>query len=162
MSEPRQSSQPARRSETGGSPPVPSPDLWEVVAPASAAASVGAMAAVLGSIRQLNPVLVQRLDFITVLLGIGGALAGWWLGRALARLGRGAAGADSLRRRVVRGLALLGVALLAGFALAVVGLPASRRWDMIGGALMAVLVLSAGGWGLWRLSRIFGRPDDPE
>jgi hypothetical protein len=158
-----------RRSPAPGNPPrkvpVSSPDLWERVAPGSAATSVGAMAALLGSIRQINPVLIQEWDAITLGLGVAGGLAGWWLGRGLGRLGRGGHGAgaaaERLRRRVVAGLALLGGALLAGFALAVFGLPASRRWDMVGGALLAVLVLSLGGLGLWRLSRVFGRPDDP-
>lgn len=141
------------------------PDLWAVVAPLSASASIGSLAAILGSFRQLNPVVVQRLDGLTLMAGLAGAVAGWFLGRGLGRLGRddggGAGPGESLRRRVVGGLLILGAAVLAGFAVAVVGLPDSRRGDMIEGALLAVLVLSAGGWGLWQLSRIFGRPDDP-
>ncbi len=149
----------------GGKAARPGPDLWALVAPLSAAASIGSLAAILGSFRQLNPVVVQRVDTLTLLAGLAGAVTGWFLGRGLARLGRDGSGtgteAKRLRRRVVAGLLVLGVAVLAAFVLAVVGLPDSRRGDMIEGALLAVLVLSAGGFGLRQLSRIFGRPDEP-
>ena len=157
--------------ESKGKPAVPAaghrspPYLWAVVAPLLAAASVGSLAAILGSFRQLNPVVVQRTDGLTLICGVAGGVAGWLLGRGLGRLGQGTPsvgpGSAGLRRRVVAGLLLLGMTVIAGFAVATVGLPDSRRGDMIVGALLALLVLSAGGIGLWRLSRIFGRPDEP-
>ena len=149
----------------GGPSGNPTPDLRSVAAPGCAAISVAALAGLLGSIRQLNPALVLRMDAITLGLALLGGLAGWRLGRELGRLGRGSTGRQGVPgrdgRAVRLGFGLLGVALLAGFGVAVFGLPASRRWDMVGGALLAVLVLGLGGLGLWRLSRIFGRPDDP-
>ncbi|MBL9134295.1 MAG: hypothetical protein JNK85_00440 [Verrucomicrobiales bacterium] len=138
----------------------PTPDLWEVIAPACAAASVGTVAAILGAIRQINPDLQFRYDWISLAVGALGAAAGWTIGRGLWRLGRSGSASASLRRRVVVGLAGLGALTVAGFALAASGLPLSKRWDMIAGSLMAIVVLSAIAYVLVRLARLFGKPDD--
>jgi hypothetical protein len=139
---------------------LPSPDLWKVIAPACAAASVGVLAAILGAIRQINPDLQFRFDAISLLVGGAGAAAGWAIGRGLWRLGRSHPTSARLRRRVVFGLATLGALTLSGFALAASGLPISRRWDMIAGSLLAVVVLALIAGVLIRLARIFGKPDD--
>lgn len=138
----------------------PSPDLWEVIAPACAAASVGVLAAILGAIRQINPDLQFRFDALSLVIGGAGAAAGWTIGRGLWRLGRADPASARLRRRVVFGLAALGLLTLLGFVLAASGLPISRRWDMIAGSLLAVVVLGVIAGVLVRLARIFGKPDD--
>ncbi len=81
------------------------PDLWEVIAPGCAAASVGVLSGILGALRQINPDLRFQFD--------------------------------------------------------VLSLPDSRRRDMLQGAALALGVLSAVGWMVWRLARLFGQPDDP-
>ena len=138
----------------------PSPDLWEVIAPACAAASVGVLAAILGAIRQINPDLQFRFDALSLVIGGAGAAAGWAIGRGLWRLGRSHQASARLRRQVILGLAALGALTLLGFALAASGLPISRRWDMIAGSLLAVVVLGLIAGVLVRLARIFGKPDD--
>lgn len=155
-------SHPARRLDLMPGNGQPPPDLWEVIAPACAALSVGTVAAILGAIRQINPDLQFRYDAISLLFGVLGAAAGWTLGRGLWRLGRSKEGGGELRRKVVLGLAGLGALTVAGFGIAASGLPMSKRWDMIAGSLLAIVVLSVIAFVLMRLARIFGKPDDQE
>lgn len=139
------------------------PDLWAVVAPLAAAISVGTVAAILAAIRQINPELRFSYDLWSGLGGLAGGVAGWTVGRGLWRLGRdrpGTLAPATVRRRVIAGLAGLGLAVVGGFLAASTGLPDSRRRDMILGSLMAVAVLGGVGWVLYRLARIFGGPDD--
>ena len=144
------------------------PDLWAVIAPICAAASVGTLAAILVAVRQLHPVVRLKFDLLSLAAGLVAALVGWALGRGLWRLGRaqpqGALQSDQrqLRRRVVLGLGLLGLLIVAGFVVASMGIPESRRRDMVAGGILAILVLSVVGGILWGLARLFGRPDDPE
>ena len=144
--------------------PRPSPDLWAFVAPACAAASVGALAATLASVRQINPDLRLRWDLLGAGAGLAGAASAWVLSRAFWRLGRetvvGAAH-RALRLRVFLGLAAIGALLSLTFGIAVAGLPESRRQDMVVGGVVAVAVLGGVGWTIHRLARIFGGPDDP-
>jgi len=142
------------------------PDLWAVVAPLCAAASVGTLAAILVALRQIHPVL--RLDFDLLSLSAGATTAGvgWALGRGLWRLARattpGSVEHRNLRRRVVLGLAMLGMLILAGFIVAAMGIPESRRRDMVAGGTLAIVVVSGVGWILWKLAKLLGRPDEPE
>lgn len=143
------------------------PDLWAVVAPVCAGASVGTLATILVALRQIHPVLRLEFDFLSLSAGVVTAVVGWAIGRGLWRLGRastpGEGEADRrLRGRVIWGLALLGVLILAGFVVAAMGIPGERRRDMVAGGVVAILVLSGVGWILWRLAKLFGRPDDPE
>lgn len=145
-------------------PTRPAPDLWAFIAPACAAASVGTLAAILASLRQINPDLVLRWDLLSLGAGLAGAGSAWALGRGLWRLGRQQLAGDPARRlgrQVVGGLSGLGAVVLLCFAVAAGGLPDARRRDMIAGAILALLVLGLVGWTLWRLARIFGSPDDP-
>lgn len=140
------------------------PDLWEVLAPLSAAASVGTLATILVALRQIHPEVRFEYDLLSFAAGAVGALAAWWMGRGLWRLGRsGVEGEDRrrLRLRVVWGFVILGILIMAGFAIAASGIPDGRRRDMVAGGLIAMLVLTAVGWLVWRLARLFGRPDDP-
>lgn len=145
------------------SEPSQSPDLWAVVAPACAAASVGALAAALASVRQLNPDLRMRWDGFSACAGLAGAASAWLLCRGFWRLGRGAlsgAAQRQLRLRVLAGLAALGALLLLTFGLAVAGLPASLRSDMFLGGGLALLVLGTVAWVIRRLALLFGAPED--
>ena len=142
------------------------PDLWAFVAPACAALSLGTLTTILVAVRQINPVLRLDFDLLAYAAGLVTGVAGWWLGRGLWRLGRSDVASESARRdlrfRVVGGLAVLGVLTVAGFVVAAAGIPDTRRRDMIAGGVLAIVVLSAVGWILARLARLFGRPDDPE
>ncbi|MGE4180771.1 MAG: hypothetical protein AB7J34_13190 [Limisphaerales bacterium] len=143
------------------------PDLWVVVAPLCAAASVGTLAAILVAIRQIHPVLRIDFDLLSLAAGLVTAVVGWALGRGLWRLGRTfPESAESerrkLRRRVVWGLAGLGLLIVVGFMVAAMGIPDSRRRDMLAGGALAVLVIGAIGWILWKLARLFGPVDEPE
>ncbi len=145
----------------------PDPDLWEIVAPLCAAASVGTLAAILVALRQIHPTLRLEFDLLSISAGLVTAVAGWALGRGLWRLGRGTPGAEEtdrhrLRRRVVWGLAGLGALILIGFLVAAMGIPDSKRRDMVAGGALALLVLGGIGWILWKLARLFGPPDEPE
>jgi hypothetical protein len=145
-------------------PPPPTPDLWAVVAPASAAASVGTLAGILASLRQINPDLQFRWDMLSLGAGLAGAASAWALGRGLWRLGRHQLPpvvAARLGRQVVGGFIGLGVVVFLCFAVAAGGLPDQRRREMIAGAVLALLVLGAVGWTLLRLARLFGSPDEP-
>lgn len=129
--------------------------------------SLGLLAMALASLRAINPALELHFGFPSVLAGVLAAGAGWTVSRGFWRLGRGAAVGDAqehsrLRRRVVGGLALLGGVTVLGFITAAVGLPDSRRRDMILGAVLALIVLGTVGGVIWRLAKLFGRPDDPE
>ncbi|MBX3747993.1 MAG: hypothetical protein KF833_22020 [Verrucomicrobiae bacterium] len=149
----------------GDVPEPPSgPDLWAVIAPACAAAGVGTLATILGALRQINPALRIEFDLVSGLCGMAGAGAGWWLGRGLWRLARtppGEVPSPVLRRRVILGFAVLGGVTVLAFAVAAWSLPDSRRRDTLSGVLLAVVVLGAIGWVLYRLARLFGSPDDP-
>ncbi len=142
------------------------PDLWAVVAPLCAAMSVGTLASILVALRQIHPVLRLEFDLLSLSAGLVTAVVGWALGRGLWRLGRATAPdaveLRNLRRRVVLGLSVLGLLILAGFVLAATGIPDSRRRDMVAGGTLAVLVLSGVGWVLWLLAKLFGQPDEPE
>ncbi len=141
------------------------PDLWAVIAPLCAAASVGTLASILVAVRQINPVLRLEFDFLSLAAGVVAAGVGWVLGRGLWRLGRGSAGSGDqrvLRRWVVVGLSALGILTVLGFVVASSGIPDNRKGDVLAGAAMAILALSAIGWLVWRLAKIFGQPDDPE
>ena len=145
------------------SAPQKSPDLWAVVAPACAAASVGTLAAMLGAVRQINPELHFRWDLLSAGAGLFGAASAWAIGRGFWRLGRDElSGRDRrrLRWQALGGLAGLGLLVLIGFALAAGGLPDGRRRDMIAGGIMAAGVIGAVGWTLWRLARLFGGTGD--
>ena len=141
-----------------------SPDLWSVIAPACSALSIGVLAGALGSLREINPDLVFRVDFLGIMLGGAGAATGWFVARGLWRLshGLGDAADARLRQRVVMGLVSLGLAVLVGFGMATVNLPDSRRRDMIAGGLLAVLVIGVVGGLIHLLARVFGRPDEPD
>ncbi len=143
------------------------PDLWAVVAPLCAAASVGTLAAILVALRQIHPVLRLEFDLLSLSAGLVTAAVGWALGRGLWRLGRTSPGVGvvehrRLQRRVVLGLATLGLLIAVGFVVAAMGIPDSRRRDMMAGGTLAILVLSGVGWILWKLAGLFGRPDGPE
>jgi len=141
------------------------PDLWAVIAPACAAVAIGVLATILGALRAINPELQFRWDAGALLVGGIGATAGWFVGRAVARLADPslpAAERVTLKRRVLWGFAGLGAATALGFALAAGGLPGQRRADMVVGSVCAVLVLGTVGWILRRLARLFGSPDDPD
>lgn len=144
------------------------PDLWAVVAPVCASASVGTLAAILVAVRQLHPAVRLEFDLLSLAAGLVTAVVGWALGRGLWRLGRtpkaGMEHAEQrrLRRRVVVGLSVLGLLIVAGFVVASMGIPESRRRDMVAGGVLALVVMSAVGGILWGLARLFGRPDDPE
>ena len=144
--------------------PRSSPDLWAFVAPACAAVSVGALAATLASVRQINPDLRFRWDLLGAGAGLAGAASAWVLSRAFWRLGRetvvGTA-QRALRMRVIGGLAAIAALLVSAFGIAVAGLPESQRQDMAVGGVLAVAVLGSVGWTIYRLARIFGGPDDP-
>lgn len=153
----------AGRGEERGRPP----DLWEVLAPACAAISLGIMAWGLTAIRQINPRLEMRFDLLSLVCGLAAGAAGWRVGRSLwqlARPGVGGAGADRGRakRIVVLGLGTLGAVTVLGFVWAGAGLPDSRRRDVVAGSLLALMVLGAIAWVLLRLARLFGSPDEPE
>lgn len=142
--------------------PRPAPDLWAYVAPGCAAASVGTMAAILASLRQINPRLELRWDLLSLGAGLAGAGSAWALGRGLWRLGRQPLSARErvrLGRQVVAGLAGLGVVVFLCFAVAAGGVPGERRRDMIAGAILALVVLGMVGWTIWSLARFFGSPD---
>lgn len=141
------------------------PDLWAVIAPACAAASVGGLAAILAAIRQINPELHLRWDLLSFGAGLVGAASAWALGRGLWRLGRNTVTGDEqirLRRQVVGGLAGLGLIVLLCFAMAAGGLPDARRREMVAGALLALLVIAAVGWTIWRLAVLFGESEAGE
>lgn len=144
------------------------PDLWAVVAPVCAAASLGTLTAILVAVRQINPVFRLDFDLLSLSAGLVTGVAGWSLGRGLWRLGRSGAAPGTntterdLRLRVVWGLVALGVLTVAGFALAAAGIPDTRRRDMIAGAVLALLVIGSVGFILMKLAKLFGRPDDPE
>lgn len=134
-----------------------------MVAPVCAAIGLGTMAGVLGAVRQVNPTLELEFGVVAVLCAGAGMAAGWWLARSLWRLARGPsreAEAGQLRRRVLTTLAVLGGILVAGFILAMVRMPESRRWDTFVGTLLAVGVLGTIGWLLTKLRSVFGEPDD--
>lgn len=145
------------------------PDLWAVVAPACAAASVGVLAGILGAVRQINPELILRYDGWAGLCALLAGWAGWRVGRGLWRLhrsgtpvGEGAPSeVDRVRRQVMVGWVVLGGATLLAFGVAVLEVPDSRRSDMVWGGLSAVAVLSGVGWLVYRLARLFGEPDPP-
>jgi len=52
--------------------------------------------------------------------------------------------------------------ILAGFIVAAMGIPESRRRDMVAGGTLAIVVVSGVGWILWKLAKLLGRPDEPE
>jgi len=144
------------------------PDLWAVIAPVCASASVGTLASILVAVRQIHPVVRLEFDMLSVSAGLVTAGVGWALGRGLWRLGRaqpeGVLPSDQrrLQRRVVLGLGTLGLLIVVGFVVASMGIPESRRRDMVAGGILAILVLSVVGGVLMGLARLFGRPDDPE
>lgn len=144
--------------------PQQTPDLWAVVAPACAAASVGTLAAMLGAVRQINPELLFRWDLLSAGAGVFGAVSAWLIGRSFWRLGRDELTGlerNRLRWQALGGLAGLGLLVLIGFAIAAGGLPDERRRDMIAGGIMAAGVIGAVGWTLWRLARLFGGSGEP-
>ncbi len=139
--------------------PQQTPDLWAVVAPACAAASVGTLAAMLGAVRQINPELLFRWDLLSAGAGVFGAVSAWSIGRGFWRLGRDELTGrerSRLRWQALGGLAGLGLLVLISFAIAAGGLPDERRRDMIAGGIMAAGVIGAVGWTVWRLARLFG------
>ncbi len=153
-------------SDSGGGPRpagAPQPDLWAVVAPVCAAIALGSLAALLGSVRQVNPALVLHFGPVAWLSTAAGVAGGWWLARGVWRLARSSReGREDrgLRRQVTLGLWLMGAVLVAGFVLAVVRMPDTKRWDTFIGALLAVAVLGTIGWLLVKLRSVFGDPDD--
>lgn len=147
------------------SPPPEPPDLWAVVAPLCAAASVGTLAAILASLREINPDLRFRWDLLSLGAGMAGAGSAWALARGLWRLGRSRLPAEAssrLARQVVLGFLGLAAVVFLCFAVAAGGLPDGRRREMIAGGLLALLVLGFVGWTLWRLACLFGSPDEAE
>lgn len=117
--------------------------------------SLAAMGGFIASIRQVNPEIVFRFDWITLLAMLFGGWLGWVFWRVLpGETGRGRSG---LRRwlPLVLWLGVLVAATLFGFAYGMKGLSGPKQREMLVGTGLATLVLGAFGFLIWRIGHFF-------
>jgi hypothetical protein len=131
----------------------------------SAALGIGSMAAFLYSLKQVHPSVRLELGLGTLVVFLGAAIFSWMFCGMLAKAGiaevpggdRGerARHGKSLKRWVVVFTLVCGLATIAAFAYSLKDVSAQARRDVVGGTVIACLVLAAGGWLIRRAVQFF-------
>lgn len=135
-----------------GVPPPGHEDSFFRVAKVASALGMGAMAAFLFCLKEVNPTV--RFEFspgAVVAFALAAGLS-WSFWNAVA----GAAARNKpLARRFLALAALLGLGTIGAFAYALKDVPSDRASDVVEGVLIAFLFLGALGLVFWRVVRFF-------
>src|SRR5689334_18624515 len=118
---------------------------------------MGFMAGFLFSLKQVHPSIELRFGVGTVVAFVVAAAVSWRFCGVLAKPEAGGRQGD--RRFVIRWMigfiGLSSLATLAAFAYALRNVSSTSRWEVIEGTLIAVAVLSAGGWLIYKAFQFF-------
>lgn len=135
----------------------------------TSAIGLGALAAFIFSLKQVNPVVEFRIDAWTWIVFAVAAIAGWWSIRAVLTLAEGRRREMSpaqFRRAKIMRMGLLGVVLMGGvfasFYYSLRNVSAAKRFDVAVGTGTAVVFVSLAMLGFWRLVRFLERHGNPE
>lgn len=109
--------------------------------------SIGVLAGLLASIKQVNPAVRFQFSTLSVIaFFVAGALTFFFLRSVLSR---------NNKHRALLVVIVAVAALLGYFAFGIKNVSAENRKDVTIGTALAVAVLAILGWVLWRVSRFF-------
>jgi Na+/proline symporter len=107
--------------------------------------SIAVLAALLASLKQVNPSIVLRFSVATILAFVGGAVLTPLFLRVVMH--------GSKKRRAILVIAAAIVSVLTYFLFGIENTSQENRTDVTIGTAIAVIVLSFVAWVLWRLAR---------
>ena len=107
--------------------------------------SIGLLAALLASLKQVNPSIVLQFSFLTVLGFVGGAVLTAFFLRAVLH--------GDKKRRAILVVAAAIVSVVLYFAFGIKNTTQANRSDVIIGTIIAVTVLSFLAWVIWRVGK---------
>jgi Na+/proline symporter len=107
--------------------------------------SIAVLAALLASLKQVNPSIVLRFSVATILAFVGGAVLTPLFLRVVMH--------GSKKRRAILVIAAAIVSVLTYFLFGIENTSQENRTDVTIGTAIAVMVLSFVAWVLWRLAR---------
>jgi Na+/proline symporter len=107
--------------------------------------SIAVLAALLASLKQVNPSIVLRFSVATILAFVGGAVLTPLFLRVVMH--------GSKKRRAILVIAAAIVSVLTYFLFGIENTSQENRTDVTIGTAIAVMVLSFVAWLLWRLAR---------
>jgi len=117
--------------------------------------SIGGMSMFIGSIRQVNPSIELRFDWLTVLAAFVGGGMGWMFWRVIPRDLEEAKPGKTKWVPLVLWIAVLAGLMIAGFAYGMKDISSEKQREMYIGTGMAVLVLAFVGFLFWRAVHFF-------
>ena len=109
--------------------------------------SIGLLAALLASLKQVNPSIVLKFSFETVLAFVGGGVLTAFFLRAVLH--------GNKKRRAVLVVAAAIVSVLTYFLFGIKNTSQANRSDVTIGTAIAVTVLSFLAWVIWRVGKYF-------
>jgi Na+/proline symporter len=109
--------------------------------------SIAVLAALLASLKQVNPSIVLRFSVATVIAFVGGAVLTPLFLRVVMH--------GSKKRRAILVIAAAIVSVLTYFLFGIENTSQENRTDVTIGTAIALTVLSFVAWVLWRLARFF-------
>ena len=129
----------------------------------SSAIGMGGLAAFLYSLKEVHPNIRLEFTFGTVLIAVAAAVASWFFCGLMARADAEEHPTVARRRFFIRWLIYFGGACAAGtifaFAWSLRNVSSGGRRDVIEGTVLAVLVLTAGGFLIHKAFRFFEAQD---
>jgi hypothetical protein len=144
-------------------PPGNQRDLMRVVK-IGTALSMGLMAGFLFSLKQVHPTIELRFGLGTVAAFLIAAVASWRFCGVIAKPDSGSKPGE--RRFIIRWLigfiGLSGLGTLVAFGYALRNVSSSSRWEVIEGTVIAVAVLTVGGWFIYKAFRFFEEQSEIE
>lgn len=117
--------------------------------------SIGGMATFIGSIRQVNPSIELRVDWLTLLVAIIGFGMGWMFWRVIPTDLEASVDNKSKWVPLVLWVSVLSGLMFAGFAYGMKDISSEKQREMYIGTGMAVLVLTFVGFLFWRAVHFF-------
>lgn len=116
---------------------------------------IGAMAGFIGAVRQVNPTIEIRFDWLTVLGFVAGCGMGWLFWRVIPDDASRARNGRSKWLPFTLWLAALSAMMVAGFVYGMKDISSAKQREMYLGTGMAVLVLTFVGFLFWRSVKYF-------
>ncbi|GEM_PF-2031619 len=117
--------------------------------------SIGAMAGFIVAVRQVNPTIEIRFDWLVVLAFVVGCGMGWLFWRVIPDEANQGREGKSKWLPLMLWLAALGVMMVAGFVYGMKDISSAKQKEMYWGTGMAILVLSFLGFLLSRAVKFF-------
>lgn len=116
---------------------------------------LGAMGAFIACVRQVNPEIDFRFDWITLAGALFGGWMGWIFWGVIPRDGPGARPGKTRWLPLVLWLGVLTAGMLFGFGYGMKGLSGPKQREMLTGTALATLVLGLFGFLIWKVGHFF-------